>query len=172
MLRECFERLGVLVAEQKLEGPTTTLIFLGIELGTGQMIRCLPLKKLKELKELVSEWLSKKACRISNLQSLVGKLQHANKVVRLGRTFLRRMFELLRGGARKQPWIRLNAGFQSDLLWWHLYLDSWNGVAMLENATMRNPDIYTVPVYKCVRLVQLRSILGESVATIAVVRGK
>ena len=142
VLLECFDRLGVPVAEQKLEGPTTTLTFLGIELDTGQMIRRLPPKKLKELKELVGEWLSKKACRISDLQSLVGKLQHASKVVRPGRTFLRRMFELLKGGARKQPWIRLNASFRLDLLWWHLYLESWNGVAMLENATMRNPDIY------------------------------
>ena len=62
MLLECFDRLGVPVAEQKLEGPTTTLTFLGIELNTEQMIRCLPPKKLKELKELVGEWLPKKAC--------------------------------------------------------------------------------------------------------------
>ena len=103
VLLECFDRLGVPVAEQKLEGPTTTLTFLGIELNTEQMIRRLPPKKLKELKELVGEWLPKKACRISDLQSLAGKLQHASKVVRPGRTFLRRMFELLKGGARKQP---------------------------------------------------------------------
>ena len=63
-------------------------------------------------------------------------------VVCPGRTFLRRMFELLKGGARKQPWIRLNTNFRSDLLWWHLYLETWNGVAMLEKMSRQNPDIY------------------------------
>ena len=117
ILLQCFGKLGVPAAEQKLEGPTTCLTFLGIELDTRQMVRRLPPNKLKELKELVVEWLPRKACRVRDLQSLVGKLQHACKVVRPGRTFLRRMFELLKGGARKQPWIRLNTNFRSDLLW-------------------------------------------------------
>ena len=61
ILLQCFGRLGVPVAEQKLEGPATCLTFLGIELDTGQMVRCLSPNKLKELKELVAEWLPKKA---------------------------------------------------------------------------------------------------------------
>ena len=121
VLLQCFDRLGVPVAERKLVGPTDCLTFLGIKLDTTHMIRRLPAHKLRELKELVEEWLP------------VGKLQHACKVVCPGRTFLRRMFELLKGGASKQPWVRLNTRFRSDLLWWHQFLESWNGVAMLEN---------------------------------------
>ena len=145
ILLQCFDSLGVPVAGQKLEGPTDGLTFLGIELDTTHMIRRLPLHKLRELKELVEEWLPKRSCRVKDLQSLVGKLQHACKVVRPGRTFLRRMFELLKGGANKRPWVRLNASFRSDLLWWHLFLESWNGVAMLENVPTqgREVDLYT-----------------------------
>lgn len=142
VLLRCFDKLGVPVAEQKMEGPTVCLTFLGIELDTVHMIRRLPAHKLRELQELVGEWLSRKSCKIKDLQSLVGKLQHACKVVRPGRTFLRRMFELLKGGARKQPWIRLNSSFRSDLLWWHLFLESWNGVAMLENIPTQSVDIH------------------------------
>jgi hypothetical protein len=74
------------------------------------------------------------------LKSLAGKLQHACKVVRLGRTFLRRMLDLLRGSARKQQSIRLNAAFRSDLRWWQCFLGGWNGVSMLENLSARAPD--------------------------------
>ena len=54
ILLQCFSRLGVPVAEQKLEGPIVCLTFLGIELDTLQMIRRLPSHKLEELKGLVA----------------------------------------------------------------------------------------------------------------------
>ena len=66
-----------------------------------EMVRRLPERKVKELRELIREWSQKKSCRVRDLQSLVGKLQHVCKVVRPGRTFLGRMLELLRG-LRKQ----------------------------------------------------------------------
>ena len=77
------------------------LTFLGIEMDTENLILCLPVDKLTTLKELVREWLSKKACTLRDLQSLAGKLQHACKVVQPGRTFLRRVFELLKGCKKK-----------------------------------------------------------------------
>ena len=142
VLLQCFDMLGVPMAERKLVGPTDCLTILGIELDTTHMIRRLPAHKLRELKELVEEWLLKKLCRVRELQSLVSKLQHACKVVRPGRTFLRRMFELLKGGASKQPWVRLNTSFRSDLLRWYQFLESWNGVAMLENGPRQGREVY------------------------------
>lgn len=49
----------------------------------------------------------KNSCRSRELQSLVGKPQHVCKVVRPGWTFLRSMFELLKGMAKKQQLIWL-----------------------------------------------------------------
>lgn len=135
-----FERLRVPVAAEKLEGPADCIVFLGIEVDTQAMVLRLPLPKLEELKSLIREWLVKRSCVKRDLQSLVGKLQHACKVVRPGRTFLRRMFELLKGVAKKQHFIRLNAGFRSDLKWWQLFLEGWNGISMLENMARRAPD--------------------------------
>ena len=126
-----FERLNIPVAMEKLEGPTTVLTFLGIEMDTQNSTLRLPRDKVQELKSLIATWLQRKSCTKRDLQSLVGKLQHACKVVRPGRSFLRRMFELLRGTAKKQHFIRLNRSFHSDLRWWHLFLESWNGVAMM-----------------------------------------
>ena len=126
-----FERLNIPVAMEKLEGPTTVLTFLGIEMDTQNSTLRLPKDKVQELKSLIATWSQRKSCTKRDLQSLVGKLQHACKVVRPGRSFLRRMFELLRGTAKKQHFIRLNRSFHSDLRWWHLFLESWNGVAMM-----------------------------------------
>lgn len=67
---------------------------------------------------------------------MIGILNHACKVVRPGRSFLRRMLDPLKcphvkqTGLRPTRHIRLNRGFHSDLLWWRLFADQWNGVAI------------------------------------------
>ena len=68
---------------------------------------------------------------------MIGQLQHACRVVRPGRTFLRQMIELSTSAHELHHHIRLNRGFQSDLEWWGLFLAEWNGVSMMV-ATGRN----------------------------------
>ena len=127
-----FDRLHVPVASDKVEGPSTCLKFLGIEIDTQQMCLQLLQDKLVALKELVTSWLGKKSCSVRDLHSLVGKLQHACKVVQPGRTFLQRMFELLKGRPKKQHMIRLNTAFRSDLMWWYIFLEAWNGIGIVQ----------------------------------------
>ena len=141
ILLTVFERLNIPVAVDKLEGPTTILVFLGIEMATQELTLFLPRQKLCELQGLIAAWRDKRRCTKSELRSLVGKLQHACKVVHPGCSFLRWMFELLKGIAKKQHFIRLNCSFRSDLAWWHLFLESWNGVAMLESREWY-PDVH------------------------------
>ena len=140
VLLEIFSHLHVPVAEDKLEGPATSLTFLGIELDTEQMVLRLPPEKLIELRTLLSQWHSRRYCRTRELKSLVGKLQHASKVIRPGRTFFRRMFDLLKGTRRHQPLLRLNAAFRSDLAWWHTFLEYWHGVSMFPPSRDGTPD--------------------------------
>ena len=77
MLLAIFDYLDIPVAVEKTEGPTTRLIFLGIELDTEEMTLHLPEKKLRKLQALIAEWLGRKSCRKRDLQSLAGKLQHS-----------------------------------------------------------------------------------------------
>lgn len=103
------ERLGLPIAEQKTVGPVPRLTFLGIEMDTWAMELRLPRGKLVELKVLVHQWLGKRrACKREELESLVGKLAHACKVVPPGKTFMRRMFELLAGTRRAGHHIRIS----------------------------------------------------------------
>ena len=61
----------------KLEGPSTVLTFLGIEMDTVAMSLRLPAEKLTELRGLVARWEERSFCTMKELESLAGNLQHA-----------------------------------------------------------------------------------------------
>ena len=92
----------------KVEGPTAYLTFLGIEIDTTAGILRLPRDKLNQIHNLLEQWAGKKVCTRRELESLIGTLQHACKVVRPGRAFLRRMIDLLRSPQRPYHHTRLN----------------------------------------------------------------
>ena len=126
--------LGVPLAEHKRDGPTTCLVFLGIEIDTVAMVLRLPNDKLQRLKEHLQNWGDREFCARKELQSLIGLLNHACKVVRSGRAFLRRMIDTLHGRVRDPHsgnTVRLSMGFRSDLAWWCMFVSRWNGVSFL-----------------------------------------
>ena len=114
----------------KLEGSTTVLTFLSLELDSGLLEVRLPAVKLTELHMLISSWLGRRACTRKELESLVGHLGFACKVVQPGKTFLRHIFELLSVPKSACSFVRLNVSFRSDLLWWHIFLAplNYNGI--------------------------------------------
>jgi len=133
-LEETCAKLGVPMAPGKKEGPTTALTFLGIFVNTVAGELKLPEDKQHRLKELLRGWGGKRICRRRELESLIGLLNHACKVVRPGRSFLRRLIDTLhQTGNRPQgdSLIRLNKACQADIAWWAEFLDSWNGVSFL-----------------------------------------
>ena len=92
-IQQVCEWLGIPLALEKVEGPSTSLDYLGITLDTVRMEARLPTDKLQRARELVSSWMTKKKATKREILSLIGILQHANKIVRCGRTFLNRMYE-------------------------------------------------------------------------------
>ena len=87
---------GIPLAPHKTVGPTTCLIFLGIEIDTTRMELRLPHEKLSRLLELLQEWQFKKACTRESLESLLGHLNHACQVVKPGRSFIGRLITIYR----------------------------------------------------------------------------
>ena len=117
------EQVGLPVAPEKTEGPTTCLTFLGIEINTQTNQLRLPQDKLEKLRSTIGRWMysgKKQAPRRSgtkrDLLSLIGLLNHAAKVVRPGRAFLRGLIDTagtvdpfdhyvhLKGAARAELW--------------------------------------------------------------------
>ena len=93
--------IGIHLSPENCIGPTTCLIFFGIELDSVRMTARLPADKRKELIELLEEWANKRSCKLKDLHSLVGKLSHACTVVPQDRTSLRRQLDLLKGHSGK-----------------------------------------------------------------------
>ena len=133
------EALGVPIAEHKLEGPAPSLSFLGIQIDTIQGTLALPTDKLVRLRALITSWRPRKCCKKRELLSLIGQLQHACRVVRSGRTFLQRMIDLSAVPRELDHWVRLNSAFHSDLQWWHLFLEDWNGTALCSSVVQQPP---------------------------------
>ena len=67
-------RFGVPMVPHKRDGPTTRLIFLGIQIDTVSGELCLPEEKLQRLRTLLQEWGSRKTCQRQQLESLIGLL--------------------------------------------------------------------------------------------------
>ena len=123
------KRLGSPLHPGKCVEPTPVLTVLGIELDSLAQVARLPADKLQVLRDLICSWLPRKWCFRRELESLIGHLHHAAKVVWPGRTFLRLMIDLLYCFRTKDHAMRLNQEFHRDLLWWHHFLDQWHGVS-------------------------------------------
>ena len=127
-LKVC-KQLGFPIAMDKVDGPATTLIVLGLELDSDlQQIR-LPAKKLKGVLEELEQWLQRSKSTKRNLLSLIGQLAFAARAVPAGRLFLQRLITLSTKVQHLHHHLRLNKDARADILWWQSLLPSWNGTA-------------------------------------------
>ena len=129
-----YSKLGIPLATHKSEGPATSITFLRIVIDTVAEELRLPAEKLDRLRTLLVKWGDKKVYTCRDLESLIGHLNHACKVVRPGRSFLRRMIDLLHH-RKNVHYIHLSRGFQSDLQWWKVFAATWNGTSYLASNT-------------------------------------
>ncbi|KAE8597602.1 hypothetical protein XENTR_v10016529 [Xenopus tropicalis] len=78
---------------------------------------------------------------LKQLQSLLGKLNFACRIIPMGRVFSRRLPLATAGVRQPHHFIRLNQGHKSDLTVWSNFLQDFNGkVYWLEN-TVENSEI-------------------------------
>jgi hypothetical protein len=131
-IREVTAKLGVPLAEDKCAGPASSLVFLGIVINTVEGTLSLPEEKLTRIHTALDQWGQKRFCRRRELESLLGLLHHAVKVIPPGRSFLQRMLALLQAGPKDRQFIRLNKEFRADVMWWKVFCRVWNGVSLLQ----------------------------------------
>ena len=83
LAKACFlmDTLEVPTAPHKVEGPTTCLMFLGMELDSSSLMARLPADKLYRLITSLNAWGNRKQCSKQELMSLIGILQHASIVI-------------------------------------------------------------------------------------------
>ncbi|KAM4652053.1 uncharacterized protein O3C94_014388 [Discoglossus pictus] len=105
----------------------------------------LPMDKVVDLWKSVGEVLSANKVTLRVLQSLLGKLNFACRIIPMGRIFSRRL--ALATGAGRQPHhhIRVTAEHKADLRIWYVFLQSFNGRNMIQKAPTANEvlELYT-----------------------------
>ena len=141
-LLRLFMSVGAPVVASKTLGPSQVLEFMGIELDTVRMEARLPEDKLQRTRDLLNSFTQRRSVRLVELQSLIGTLQFACKVVVPGRTFLQRMINLTRGVPSRFHHIRLSKEFFKDLTMWKAFLAGWHGRSFFLDTTVTpSPDL-------------------------------
>ena len=134
--------LRVPILAAKTLGPSQDLEFMGIVLDSTRMEDRLPEDKLPRISQLLDFFSACRSFRLVDLQSLIGTLQFARKVMVPGRTFLQRMINLTRGVPSRFHHIRLNKQFQRDITMWKVFLTQWNGcLFFLDSSVTSSPDL-------------------------------
>lgn len=128
--------LGIPRNESKnLEG--SIIPILGIEVDTNSFTASLPQEKLDQAKVRTTKILTDLSDSVAffDIQSLVGFLSFCSQAVRLGRVFMRRLWDFVhqfplaavRSTRRRIPsWVR------EDLEWWNQLLPNFNGVLFFD----------------------------------------
>ena len=141
LLRE----LGLPMATNKIQPPSSCATWLGITFDTEKMEMRIPGEKLQDTLILLRQWKQKQSCSYTELQSLLGKLHHISKCCKPARLFVGRMLCTLREHYHTRDNVSLDDQFQRDIAWFLDFLPSYNGKALLTHST---PD-FTTEVDAC-----------------------
>ena len=127
MLISLLGELGFAAAWKKCTSPSTCVRYLGILIDSENMTISLPQDKLQKLKMELEYFDNRTRAAKHQIQRLCGIIAHCAKVVRGGRTFSRRIINLLSGLKEGNPRIRITEEFRLDIQWWKSFAEQFNG---------------------------------------------
>lgn len=143
-LQHIADRFGVPLAAEKTEGPKTELSFLGIVIDSIAMECRLPREKLEDPQREIRDIHGLRKVQLRALQSLLGKLNFACRIIPMGRVFCRRLSAATAGVKRPTHFIRLTREHREDLKVWYEFLTSYNGRAVWMSGPVSNFDVELV----------------------------
>ena len=123
--------IGFPVSLEKTEWDTSTIMFLGIILTGKKHGLAIPKDKIVTVINMVSKMRDSKKTTVRQIQRLAGTLNFLNKVVQLGRPFMRRMYAKYTGIVSKDTTfsklkhyhhITVDQEFRNDCQVWRLFL--------------------------------------------------
>ena len=125
------KELGFVTNRDKTEGPSQVMTVLGIEVDAPLQQLRIDSQRLQNILTLLQQWSSKSKASKREIASLVGKLHFVATVCPSGRSFLRRLIELMKKAEYWDSEIEMTAEAKADILWWNCFLPYWNGVSMI-----------------------------------------
>jgi hypothetical protein len=137
--------LGVPIKSSKnLEG--TIVPVFGIEVDINVFTARLPADKLARAIESTRLALLENSINLLEMQSLVGFLTFCSRAVRLGRVFMRRLWDFVAYGFPKASRTikrRIPRWARDDLEWWNRLLSQYNGVLFFDETNRHIIRLYT-----------------------------
>ena len=136
-------RMGFYISFKKLLSPTTKIRFLGIDIDAQKLELTLPEDKLIKLQDVLGRFEGRRRATRRELERLGGLLAHCAKVVRGGRTFSRRVYDIIAQLRKPYYSARLNVGFKEDVGWWRKFVGRFNGKAGIVRASTPTRAVYS-----------------------------
>ena len=102
--------------------------------NTARMSLSLPADKLAATLSVASSLLARRSCKVRHLQSLLGRLQWASRVVYGGKAFMRSLSDALVGARHPSHHVSISASMKADLMWWLQFASAHNGLLRLSPA--------------------------------------
>ncbi len=121
---------GFTLQESKCTAASQVIEFLGIEIDTVKGTLSITEQRMCEIVEELKMWQGRRVCVKRELLSIIGKLSFASRVVRAGRTFLRRLITLSKSVKYLHFKVKLNRSARADFKWWLQCIRSHNGVTI------------------------------------------
>ena len=118
------EECGIPISPEKTRGPDQKLAFLGITLDVTLSLAILPDDKHSRCCELLREAMTPKTMTLKELQSLLGHLNLACRVVVPGRAFLRLVYALTQ---KHYHHVKITKDVRADFEKWYHFLSENNG---------------------------------------------
>jgi hypothetical protein len=103
-------KLGFAINWTKVIDPCQRITFLGVELDSVAMCKCLPEEKLEKVRQALTLFQARKRASKLQLQSLAGLFAWCAQVVQGGRVFLRRLLDVIAKLQRNDHRVILSGG--------------------------------------------------------------
>ena len=139
--QQIFSSSGMIVNPEKTEGPVQIITFLGIEINSRQQTLTCPISRVQELKDILSAFTTKLVTSRKSLESLIGKLSFAAKVLPGARPFMRSMIDNLHHHKKRSLPIKLTSSFKQDVQFWLDNINNWNG-KQIWRSTKNDPIVF------------------------------
>ncbi len=134
------ESLGLPIKHSKTVHPTTSAELHGIWFDTDSMTMSVPPDKLKKALTLIDNLLQAQKTTLRGIQCLTGLLNFLTRVVKCGRVFLRRLYDLTKGPAIPTRIVRITEEARRDLRAWKVLLQNFNGTKIISPVNWSSPD--------------------------------
>ena len=145
LVSSAIQLLGFDVSWKKVTDPATTTTFLGITIDSLKMELSLPMEKVLKLKSFLNELLERGCATKKELERAGGLVSHCSYVVRCGRTFSRRIFDLAASYTRHSRSIPLDENIIMDFKWWLAFCGTFNGRACVIRDLHQPPEPCIIP---------------------------